>query len=429
MTIQSHSGVVSLSRSCHLLFITFLIVSSCSWQREQIPPSPDTITRTSPIFFPQFEPISVENFKELQRVAVLGYGEIRDIALAPDGKTVAASSASGLHFYDTETGTRVLTYAPIIYEHRFESSPNQIAFSPDGTLIAVAPNRADAPIQIMSVDATQLTTKYELYEIRPGYQVSEMKFSLDGQQLFVQSIYSSTSPKCGSPEIHYALHDLSTNPETSKALADRIALFDNILFETRSCHYSQHTSRFTGDGRLLLYRPDGGYFSSILINAVTGQIIQEWSGTDFRNDRHIFDISLDGSITAVYSDKTDAPITLTNFENGEMVSTVPFPLVFLLDQKRVVRRHGPTDNYANKLGVWENGELTCTMDVEYYQAVDPTYSYLATSNNRQFIIWDIAQCKIFAQISISQDFNDIIVAYNLVSAFSSDNKYLALFSG
>ena len=400
---QMHSKKeFSKAKFSFMLFIISLFISSCSQ-----PP-------TNTLSFPELEPISVGNFHKLEGITRLGRGEIHEIALSPDGKTLAISSPTGIYFYDTETNENFLTLE--------EKNLGALAFSYDGSLIAVASKRINTSIRIMRLADNSLTTIMQLFEVPIAHEVFEMKFSQDGQQLYVHSGYGVTaSAKCGGPEFSYALHDLST------ASANNTLLVNNILFETHSCHFSENTTRFTRDGKLLLNLPGGGHYHSFLLDASTGRIIHEGEGYNSRDGKNIFDISPNGSVLAIYSENDNpVPIKLVDSENGNILSTVQEKLLFFNDDSRQVRHLYLPDESIDELGVWENEDLICTMDIEHYQAVDPTHSYLLTISNWHFNIWNIAQCTISAQINY--DFSHSFIAGSTKRAFSSDGGYLALFS-
>jgi WD40 repeat protein len=132
-------------------------------------------------------------------------------------------------------------------------------------------------------------------------------------------------------------------------------------------------------------------------------------------------------LLAVFSEaSTGNPIKLIDSTSGDILSTVQEKILFFLDETKQVRHLYQPEIDVDKLGVWQDENLICTMDIQHYQTIDPTHSYLVTLSNWHFDIWDIDQCTISAQVN--NDFNPIYMASYTDRAFSSDGSYLALFS-
>lgn len=74
--------------------------------------------------------ITLENAGQVSRLAILGRGVFSALTWSPDGKTLAVASTAGVWLYDTadyETAPRLL---------EVPASPQVVAYSPDGTLLA-----------------------------------------------------------------------------------------------------------------------------------------------------------------------------------------------------------------------------------------------------------------------------------------------------
>lgn len=413
-----------------MVFLTACTIFPTPTPQPTNTPLPPTVTPTPtltptplpPVLFPEYEPITSENFQKLYEVAhIQSYGQINDVALAPDGQTVAIAATSGLYFYDTQTGE-----APL----KIGSDYERIAFSADGSLLATG---SRSLITVNSLEGGQLTTKYRLDEVPLGYEVNEIKFSLDGQQLFVHSIYWGYYSICEIPVSHYGIYDLSKSPPENHNLKN------NVIFETQECHLDNSYTRFTTDGKFLLYVPDMSTAKVILIEAATGKIIEERYVTRFKdkthlqNDYHFFDISPDGSQLAIWSENNPEsnPITIVDFENNEVISSSAWPIAFFMDSTRQVRRLIPQGGESH-LSLWENNQLICEIEPIYYEAVDPTHRYIVTLDGYFFTVWDMTNCQEMAKIP--EYFNNwnpssAWVKQEQVLLISLDGRYIAFLAG
>ncbi|MGC8947394.1 MAG: WD40 repeat domain-containing protein, partial [Anaerolineae bacterium] len=75
--------------------------------------------------------LSPENAGQVAQLARWGKGTVNQVAFSPDGRLLAVASSLGVYLYDAET----------LEEIRFLESPawvTSVAFSPDGRLLASA---------------------------------------------------------------------------------------------------------------------------------------------------------------------------------------------------------------------------------------------------------------------------------------------------
>jgi len=103
----------------------------------------DTIhAQTGPL--PPLEPITASNAGQATRLAFWGRGEIQDMAWAPDGKTLAVVTTTGVWLYDTNQPDRQPKYLMDWTGLLLGDSPGPVglAFSLDGSLLAFSSNHS-----------------------------------------------------------------------------------------------------------------------------------------------------------------------------------------------------------------------------------------------------------------------------------------------
>jgi WD40 repeat protein len=112
--------------------------------------------------------ISPANAVQLTQLARWGRGVIHDVAYSPNGRWLAAASATGIYLHNgadlNETSRWIQTNVPV----------DKVAFSPDGTLIAAILPRTG--VHIWQVENGELVT--DIPETAEGFS-----FSPDGQSL------------------------------------------------------------------------------------------------------------------------------------------------------------------------------------------------------------------------------------------------------
>jgi RNA polymerase sigma factor (sigma-70 family) len=88
-----------------------------------------------------------------------------DLAFAPDGKTIAVASMSGVWLFDAATGRRTQTCQPL---HGY---PWQVAFSPDGKrLLAAIQGTKRIPVK----NGFKLSTGVQIWDLASGHQATEV---------------------------------------------------------------------------------------------------------------------------------------------------------------------------------------------------------------------------------------------------------------
>jgi WD40 repeat protein len=114
--------------------------------------------------------ISPESTDQMAELTRLGKGVLERTAYAPDGSLLAVASSLGVYLYDAETMNQVQ-----FFETR--AWANDVAFSPDGVLLAIATR--DNEIQLRQVSGGALQRTLE------GHKswVASVAFSPDGEML------------------------------------------------------------------------------------------------------------------------------------------------------------------------------------------------------------------------------------------------------
>jgi len=218
--------------------------------------------------------ITVENVAQLQQVASLGAGEIRKIALTPDGKTLLVASANGVHLYDIESleGKRI----------DVDAYCNDLVIDPSGIHLALASNTV---LQIWDISTGQVI--HTLDNIGPYFSVA---FNADGSWLAAGSKYSV---RIWDVETGNLLHEFLTgtekvltvafSPDGTQLLSGggyiessyTVQLWDinsnSILFNLDDWEPTDHVA----------FSPDGKFVAAVgsvrlkLWDAITGNFLRE----------------------------------------------------------------------------------------------------------------------------------------------------------
>lgn len=161
--------VCLFSRGCVLLSV-FQNEISFYWSRV-FTVNPDVyLAAVQPTPLPMdSSPLSAYNADQIASVAVLGMGRVHDVDFAPNGKYFVTATAVGIGFYDAIT----------LSQQRFISTPGQVMqmlFSPDGELLVSA-----SPVQIWDAATGKLLGSLG------ENGASGMAFSPDGSLLAVSA--------------------------------------------------------------------------------------------------------------------------------------------------------------------------------------------------------------------------------------------------
>lgn len=234
-------------------------------------------------------------------IARLGKGEVYDIALSPDGDSVALATSIGVYRYQLEgtTGTpQELWFVPTTVR------TTSVAFSPDGHLVAAGSandsimHRSDSesPVRnpsLLLVDAESgeplLASQYGSAD--DGYYTSSLAFSPDGARLAAAyTLYSGGSK--------YFFHISAWNLSNGVSSEWDFAYEDEVAFDLNKGFYVPVPPKdlaFSPDGSLLVYRKDLTNEIHVL-DAQRGDTIRSLDGSG--RDVDYLSFSPDGKLLA-----------------------------------------------------------------------------------------------------------------------------------
>ena len=223
--------------------------------------------------------ISSENADRVTLLACLGKGELNDIAYSPDGVLFAVASSRGVFIYDTRS------YEEINF---FESDikVEGISFSPDGTHLALT---TDGSVQLLRVSGGSpvCSTSGICHALRSRWLMSEIIFSPDGSYMASTDDHGVYIWALPSAELVSELFTM---------------LFPSITFTPDSAYLAQADQEFLNfwrlsDGELeraiplptdwrvldIDFSPDGLYWATASIPEdydKPGSVVQVWQVPD-----------------------------------------------------------------------------------------------------------------------------------------------------
>jgi WD40 repeat protein len=178
--------------------------------------------------------------------AVIGimHGEgdvLREIAISPDGKTLAVlSGAGGVLFFDARTYARI--GGPLLLE---DSGDGSLAYSPDGRTLAVGGNRL-----VHLIDAH---THEQLAETDVVGGAGRMAFTNDGSRLVVLFAPDPSRQGAGSADAQITIRDAATLAPIGRSIEPHA--FVGAFVGT---WYASPQFALTPDGRFLLTASEDG---------------------------------------------------------------------------------------------------------------------------------------------------------------------------
>jgi len=308
-----------------------------------------------------------------------------DFAISPDGKKLGVYLNTGVYLYDIETSNRTAFYKFKTDEYYSElnawatiyppfGAPGALAFSPDGSKIAISSRFQDEPIIVWDLNIRR--TVETIANFPNGNYVRELEYSPNGETLLVRSTYRHSKllcPEMGAPP-EDTLSLILLNPRQN-------------LFEKKGCnnltsiefHFSENnTIYFFHFGASPFYYMDK-------VNTRTGEVLSS-EEIDSRSKGWINDVSLNGESFAI----NDTTNFLSNKDHFLVLSPEIEP-------------HG-------QLSLMTNDNLICTFDgLEYYgmytkisrdnlTMASLTFKEWTFQNSIQ--IWDIPSCTLIKAIPL-----------------------------
>ena len=396
-------------------------LSNCSGSNSLSEPAPVERDNSNPVLTETAAPVSndaeviqVENLDRLTMVDRWGLGDIKSTALSPDEETLAVAVTSGVVLYDVKTmEVKQLIDLPILKKMEQDFSPPRVvAFSSDGSLLAVAYH------DIMVWDLKKNEVYYWIKNRIADFSVNQMAFSPEDDVLLVKSGGASYA-MCGDYGGNYALYDLSSHGA--------------VLFNDYYCPGVDNRFTFTNDGNVVIAglvdgESSGRYFKTAVIEVKTGKQLKELV---FLDGKRPLSVSPDGSKIAIipnyYPDITEKPIDdlkkteITDMDSQEMLDQIKGIVLFLPDDNYLIIND---DSWEIKTS---DHQMVCSFDQIPQIELENRFEYSFYKNHLYFRkywenrieVWDTSSCRISKQISIPNEGYDSL-------KFSTDGKTMAV---
>lgn len=316
--------------------VILILLTACTSTKADVTPSPLSPSQTAPAtltitpepsptppalqesYYPMaLEVISPDNIDRLEQIDRWGEGNIHNVALSPDEKTIAVYTVTGIHLYDSVTLEETQFIDTGISNDNFSRRTSPIAFNPDGSLLAYGDGHR---IKMWNLTTNQL--EGWIYSVIPDSPVSVIEFNPEGTRILV---ITHRFGYCDGTGVNYALYDLQ----------------GHLLFDQYGCaDYSVNAYRFTTDGRFYLF------FNSIMdiqnpnrlfvVDQATGSLLKsEWYESTSDSTKHnpkdsFYDVSPNGKHIASYIYEGDIGTTLIKeAETGNVHQTVEGLILFV----------------------------------------------------------------------------------------------------
>ena len=129
------------------------------------PPTPTFTSTPTPYPFvtdgtplPPLEPITEDNVNRLVKVAEWGRGHLTDAEWSPDGKMIAVGTLAGIYLYEASSLKQIRFIRPTDLGIEVHSGFNLISFSPDGDFIATYVRELIPPKDVNKIILINLQT-------------------------------------------------------------------------------------------------------------------------------------------------------------------------------------------------------------------------------------------------------------------------------
>lgn len=322
-----------------------------------------------------------------------------DFAISPDGKKLAVYLNTGVYLYDVETLERTTFYEFESKEYYSKlnagatiyppfAAPGALAFSPDGSKIAISGKFQDEYISVWDLSTHKIVDYIANYP--NGNYVRELEYSPSGNVLLVRSTYPKSRLQC---------------PEQGDPPEDTLSLISlhpkNNLFEKKGCNrYSAIEFYFSENNIIYFFHfAASSLYHMDEVNTQTGNVITS-EEVDGRLSGRIYDVSPNGRVFA----SSDGVTNLIDSITRKKLSSLDGMIDFLSDENRfLITSHG-------QLQLQESNKVACSFNgLEYYQ----TYARVSKDNGtiasltfdkrifqNSIQIWDIPSCKFINTIPL-----------------------------
>jgi WD40 repeat protein len=166
-------------------------------------------------------------------------GVLREIAISPDGKTLAVLSG-GVRFFDARTQAQIGDPLPLP-----ESGEDSLAYNPDGRTLALGGDH-----QVRLVDAQ---TRAQLAETAISGVATRMAFTKDGSQLTVLVAPGDSAASLGEGDAEITIRDAATLEQIGRAIEPQAFVGAYV-----GSYYASPQFALTPDDRSLITASEDG---------------------------------------------------------------------------------------------------------------------------------------------------------------------------
>lgn len=299
-----------------------------------------------------------------------------DFALSPDGAYLAIFTNKDVYMYDIATRNKTTI---IHFENNdYSYYGGAVAFSPDGTKIAVSGKFVDQPVNLWDAGSKQWVG--QIFNIPNGYYVNEIEFSPNSTRIMIRNIYPA-SFHCEGPEDKLVLYNI-TDLENWR---------ESYIYDVDICSIVPAKFRFVDGGKLFLWTEASPIYSLYFIDTSTGQVIShdKYGAT---LDQPFYAISANGQIAATIDSQRKT--TLINIETKEVLVTLENTVILLKDEKQFLAHNYQTNIWS----FWDNGTVKCEYgEIQMFDnkiSIDGNVFSVFNSSNKELQVWDIPNCKL-----------------------------------
>lgn len=332
-----------------------------------------------------FTSCTVANEKEEATLRLQEGVVLLDHALSPTGEQVAIFTNAEVYVYDLNSMQQILLWE--FRDNSFSSmNSGAVAFSPDGTQLAVSGKFEEAKILILDIGSGKIVDSID--GLPREHYITEIEFSPDGEAIMVRN----TNAQAGGCQGY---------------IIDKLILYsidtETMLFEVDQCAIGPPPKfRFAANDTFFLYIGSLTREHSIsFVSSKTGEVFLA-EKLDQGNDGHFYDISASGQIglIEVFENSIYETKLVDIASREELFLTRGRITLFLNEQDYVLDRY-----FLPDLGwsFWEGGKLKC-----FYEgvAVSPVIKEDRQQNVFSIVqddviqVWNIRTCKIVREIIV-----------------------------